>query len=202
MHGTISKYARGCRCPDCKAAQGAYDLKRRTARKAGTWVPYANAAIKQTCSLDGCNKMARYNTPAVLCRGHYQQWINGRPFGPLRQYNYATDGVKRCTRCDEVKSLTEFTPRGKHYAPNCRACQSIVNRCNLYGLTFNEVVELLRQPCSGCGASPTEQTLHVDHNHDTGVVRGMLCHNCNTTLTRHMTPATLRRLADYLEKFG
>jgi hypothetical protein len=67
---------------------------------------------------------------------------------------------------------------------------------NNYGLSYDEVVTMMERPCQGCGST---ENLHIDHCHDTGRVRGVLCHNCNTVLTKHMTPEILRRLASYLE---
>lgn len=34
--------------------------------------------------------------------------------------------------------------------------------------------------CSICGQ--LNETLHIDHNHQSGDVRGLLCHNCNTAI--------------------
>lgn len=43
--------------------------------------------------------------------------------------------------------------------------------------------------------------LAVDHCHDIGRVRGLLCHSCNTSLGKfNHNPALLRSAADYLEK--
>jgi len=52
-----------------------------------------------------------------------------------------------------------------------------------YGLTEEEVDGLIEKQqgvCSICQSMPDKW--HVDHDHDTGVVRGVLCHHCNTAL--------------------
>ncbi len=57
--------------------------------------------------------------------------------------------------------------------------------------------------CAGCGYVPPSggRRLAVDHDHVTGVVRGLLCWRCNTVLGwARDNPRTLRRLADYLER--
>lgn len=56
--------------------------------------------------------------------------------------------------------------------------------------------------CQGglCAICQTEyQLLHVDHDHQTGMVRGLLCNGCNTGIG-HLgdSPETLRAAADYL----
>ena len=33
--------------------------------------------------------------------------------------------------------------------------------------------------CGICGEAPTIRALHVDHDHETGQVRGLLCQPCN-----------------------
>lgn len=41
---------------------------------------------------------------------------------------------------------------------------------------------------------------HVDHNHETGIIRGILCAACNKALGMFKdNPAVLRRAAEYLE---
>jgi len=41
--------------------------------------------------------------------------------------------------------------------------------------------------CAICGELPTRKKLAVDHNHTTGVNRGLLCDICNTALERMET---------------
>ena len=62
--------------------------------------------------------------------------------------------------------------------------------------------QLTRQTwrCYGCFCSIERQTARVDHCHETGRIRGLLCNSCNWGLG-HLkdNPATLRRLMAYLE---
>lgn len=70
-----------------------------------------------------------------------------------------------------------------------------------YNLIFAEQNGL----CLGCYKHQTacKRSLCVDHDHKTGKVRGLLCHECNSVLgyTKD-NPVVLRRLADYLEVQG
>ena len=56
--------------------------------------------------------------------------------------------------------------------------------------------------CLGCRRHQSElsRSLAVDHDHDTGAVRGLLCARCNTAIGMTSdSPDTLRSLASYLE---
>ena len=44
------------------------------------------------------------------------------------------------------------------------------------------------------------ETLHIDHNHKTGKVRGLLCHNCNATIGLvKESKDTLYKIISYLD---
>jgi hypothetical protein len=48
-----------------------------------------------------------------------------------------------------------------------------------YGLTEDDVNQLIAQQGGVCAVCRTGKPQHVDHCHRTGKVRGVLCFNCN-----------------------
>lgn len=77
-----------------------------------------------------------------------------------------------------------------------------------YGLTiedFNSLFQSQNSRCGICGSEQptTKQGWHVDHNHTTGSVRGILCVHCNTMLGyARDNPTYLQSAIHYLEKFN
>lgn len=75
-----------------------------------------------------------------------------------------------------------------------------------YGLTVIEAQELRRETrtCSCCGATSPGRgfsTWHLDHDHVTGVFRGVLCARCNLGIGHFRDdPDLLRRAIAYLEQ--
>jgi len=71
-----------------------------------------------------------------------------------------------------------------------------------YGLTVAEYNEIRsRARCDACGATDpgTAVGWHLDHNHETGAVRGLLCHGCNLALgLLKDDPERLSALLSYL----
>lgn len=131
-------------------------------------------------------------------------------------------GMKRCGRCNEVLPLERFNRRSgaAGYRSACRSCQSddALRRYHLdpdkaragylrraFGLTpeaFDELLTLQGGGCRICGSVPEVQKnrLHIDHDHATGAVRGILCHRCNVGLGWFNDNAdALRAAAEYVE---
>lgn len=51
-----------------------------------------------------------------------------------------------------------------------------------YGITladYDEIVRSQNRLCALCGKPPIDGLLRVDHCHDTGKIRGLVCHKCN-----------------------
>lgn len=78
----------------------------------------------------------------------------------------------------------------------------------LYGLEpekYDKMLELQGSVCAICkcrqGGSGRAKSLAVDHDHGTGVVRGLLCGNCNRGVGMFKdSPGLLLRAANYLER--
>jgi hypothetical protein len=76
----------------------------------------------------------------------------------------------------------------------------------LYGLSVEDYSRMLASQggvCKLCGSPPgtgRQKRLHVDHDHKTGKVRGLLCDHCNHALGKMKDdPVLLRKAAAYLE---
>lgn len=83
-----------------------------------------------------------------------------------------------CSKCGTEKDASEFSVRPSGtLQSHCKDCKNEFN--------------------------PTDtayQGAYVDHCHETGVVRGLLCHNCNFAIGYMKdNPQRLRAAANYLE---
>jgi hypothetical protein len=52
--------------------------------------------------------------------------------------------------------------------------------------------------CALCPSTPKTRRLHVDHDHATGKLRGLLCHRCNRYLPASLKADWHERAAYYL----
>ena len=117
---------------------------------------------------------------------------------------YEIMDTKCCTRCkiDKEKNLINFPPHNKKkdgLDSWCRVCRatyrSEINRGKFRGQLSDDEVRKLKQQsnCDICGKEDSGgsknnkhvgkiKSLVMDHNHDTGKFRGMLCNHCNRGL--------------------
>lgn len=95
-------------------------------------------------------------------------------------------------------------------ARRCLACHSALTKqwrlLNVYDLSmdkYEQMVEEQGNQCAICSVSFDEYQPHVDHDHDTGDVRALLCTKCNTGLGQFQDdPDLLQNAIDYLAKFS
>ena len=110
----------------------------------------------------------------------------------------------KCTKCNEYKDKSKFVKRSNRKSgiqPYCKSCHNIKSRreyrseymrnydlVSKYGITLDDANKMLEEQnyrCAICNVHATEVTgkhkkhLCVDHCHETGKVRGLLCDTCN-----------------------
>ena len=118
------------------------------------------------------------------------------------------EGHKYCPRCEQVKPHADFTRHRQQaggFASYCKPCKAQVDNerrvQRVYGLSLAEIeamVEAQGGLCAVCGKRPAK---HVDHDHATGRVRGVLCFQCNAALGQvEDSTDTLRSMIDYIER--
>ncbi|GAA4977252.1 endonuclease VII domain-containing protein [Yinghuangia aomiensis] len=116
-------------------------------------------------------------------------------------------GHKRCPRCTAIKPHSEWHLHRRSadgFAAHCKACRAVDGRAGhlqrKYGLTEERYQEMLEAQVGRCAICLVARAEHVDHDHETGRVRALLCFNCNAALGQFKDrPDALRRAAAYLE---
>ena len=73
-----------------------------------------------------------------------------------------------------------------------------------YNISKEEAVELVEKACGKCqicgGFLSKDNPPHIDHNHKTGTIRGVLCRCCNSGLGLFKdSPDLLRAAIEYLK---
>jgi hypothetical protein len=115
-------------------------------------------------------------------------------------------GTRFCSECQTFVPL--FYCRGSRCIPHAsRAAHASMTK-RVYDFTRADYEALLawqKGRCYICQQVPRAKRLAVDHDHESGEVRGLLCANdewgCNMTLRRLLnSPAMARRALAYVEK--
>ncbi|MFJ3719531.1 endonuclease VII domain-containing protein [Streptomyces sp. NPDC090057] len=116
-------------------------------------------------------------------------------------------GHKLCRTCGEAKPHSDWhrnSTASDGLATRCKACRAVQGRQGHlkrhYGLTEAERDELVASQGGVCCICLAAVPAHVDHCHETGRVRGVLCFSCNAALGQFKDqPEVIRRAAAYVE---
>ncbi|MCZ2839056.1 endonuclease domain-containing protein [Modestobacter sp. VKM Ac-2985] len=126
-------------------------------------------------------------------------------------------GHKWCPDCGRVLPLDDFvrtvrSSSGHHaYCRPCHNARSKASRAKAggsrtyhlsrrYGISAEEADLMLVDQGGVCAICAKAPAAHVDHDHDSGAVRSLLCFNCNGGLGQFRDdPALLRVAARYVE---
>lgn len=138
--------------------------------------------------------------------------------------NKPPEGVKlkpvHCSQCGETDRAKFYVDKSGYKASSvCRECHKAKCRTRwharspiekqaarvkkLYGIEPEQYKAMHAEQqgkCAICKEEPkTKRGLHVDHDHETGKVRGLLCHGCNVALGSFKEDVTLLNKAiEYL----
>ena len=126
----------------------------------------------------------------------------------LREPDTSPPGFKRCSRCREIKRVSAFhklRQQSGGFNPYCKDCRKIMaadtHIKRMYGLTRTELDALIGAQGGLCAICETNPAVHVDHDHATGKIRGVLCFTCNVALGQLKDDVALfRKAIDYLER--
>lgn len=73
-----------------------------------------------------------------------------------------------------------------------------------YGIDADKYRQMLEDQggnCAICQKPPTKKLLHVDHDHETGAVRGLLCRDCNLAIGHFKdSEDSMQRAVQYLRE--
>lgn len=119
--------------------------------------------------------------------------------GHVNPERYTRDG--RCYECSRVWSLARARahPERMRMYSRSRYHSNPGRRYGLSRVQYDELVAAHENKCAICRAAPRSVRHAVDHDHTTGVVRGLLCDACNRGLGYFREkPELLRRAAEYL----
>ncbi len=113
--------------------------------------------------------------------------------------------MKICSKCKNTKPLAEFSKNGPYFHSHCKMCKNRAHKkryyenpekeriyrfIHRYGITLKEVRAMYttqNKLCPICGGKMKfggnrNNSAHVDHDHKTQVVRGVICAACNRLL--------------------
>ena len=119
----------------------------------------------------------------------------------------------RCKACDSQRKREyrkehkeETAKRAKIYCEATREKKRDYDRFKCTGVTGEQYRSKLEEQgysCAICGRSQEEFTkaLHADHDHETGIFRGVLCGPCNKALgLLREDPELIKKAAAYIER--
>lgn len=108
--------------------------------------------------------------------------------------------MKTCTKCQKTKEDNKFHKNRLW----CKKCFNHATRNakyqKRYGISAGEADQMKESGCWVCGKG---ENLHIDHNHQTKEIRGVLCSSCNRGLGYFQDdPQLIEKALEYLNEKG
>lgn len=129
---------------------------------------------------------------------------------PLDEFHRNKDSPdlkhSKCKVCKNTQAREKYHAQEIKNARPSYASSRERHLLRTYGINMQTYSEMLAKQdfcCGVCGKHQDDEkkSLHVDHNHETGEIRGLLCNFCNRqVIGRHKDPEIFRAAAKYLSK--
>lgn len=111
-------------------------------------------------------------------------------------YQFLGDMLRKLDMNTKILRRTALT---RTYTITSAARTRRAAKCHLRTDLYEQLNTAQSGVCAICGLPPVKKKLCVDHDHDTGAVRGLLCSRCNLGLGFFLdSPASLIKAATYL----
>jgi len=204
-HGIGGYKNHNCRCDVCKSV--AREKRRQeTQRLYGTEPPEhgtGNAYGIYGCRCEVCSEWRRKSYKK------YSDAWRGKVPPRHGATGYRVYGC-RCDVCVSSRKKSDFKRRSNPVVV-VEERERGWKRIGIKNFTYVDFCRMYEEQdgrCSICGISVVRdgkngddrcRVAHVDHDHDTGVVRSLLCHNCNKMLGTGRESRILRLGAEYLD---
>ncbi len=176
------------RCPDCGFNKAQEEFGSNRTHRDGL-ASYCRVCFRARSNAAYRRKRARQGTP-------------------VRERVAVPEGHKHCSACRQIKPLEGFSlapyqrdGRNSH----CKTCISSRQRdarfLRVYGLTPEALTALIEAQDGLCAICIERPAKHVDHDHVTGEIRGVVCFRCNVGIGHFSDRSDLlQRASAYLER--
>lgn len=186
-----SRDGRQSRCKPCANAAAREWNKANRERKNESGRKWREAKADE---INAKRRTRRAAAPEKYRQQKMDSYYRNRDATLVRQREYAARPESKRRARERCAEWAKRNPRGATDA----------HRLRFYGLTpeqFDEMVEEQAGTCAICGQEPSDgKAFNVDHDHETGLVRALLCGNCNRGLGSFADdPERLRSAAAYLD---
>lgn len=208
-----SRFPTRCTVDGCEARHlsGGYCSRHyKLMRETGSTEDRPRKNARKPCTVPGCEA---WRVGHGLCRLHYErQRALGRPpvLYPGRTCAWCEGDIPETRPADAIFCSTkckQYSSNEKQRQnPEARERQRAANLMKKFGMTVAEYDALLEAQQSACAICRSSEPrgrgrFHVDHDHNTGTVRGLLCNECNAGLGKFKDdPQLLEAAMTYLAR--
>lgn len=135
-----------------------------------------------------------------MCKSCYDKWLKNT--NPQYKSNQVSSTTRWClANPDKWKIIKERRKLKETIDPEFKIQKRNARLKSVYGLEVGDFEQLLigqDYSCALCFRKQGKIRLHVDHDHASGQVRGLLCHQCNWYLgTIDADPTIIDRITNY-----